>query len=69
MRVHRLALAVLPLVLAACATTAVPPKATPKVADHHRKPVDATPAEGIAPTPRRVSRSATATACRCSRAG
>ncbi len=55
MRVHRLALALLPLALAACATTGTASKAAPKVADHHRKPVDATPAEGIAPTPRRVS--------------
>ena len=54
MRAHRLALALLPLALAACATTggtATPSKAT----DHHRKPVDATPAEGIGPSPRRVS--------------
>lgn len=55
MRVHRLALAMLPLALAACATTAPPPKAAPKAMAHHGKPVDATPAEGIAPTPRRVS--------------
>jgi len=55
MRAHRLALALLPLALAACATTGTPSKAAPRVAAHHGKPVDATPAEGIAPTPRRVS--------------
>jgi rare lipoprotein A len=55
MRVHRLALALLPLALAACATTGTASKVAPKVAAHHHAPVDATPAEGIAPTPRRVS--------------
>lgn len=55
MRAHRLALALLPLALAACASTGPTSKAIPKPASHHGKPVDATPAEGIAPTPRRVS--------------
>ncbi len=55
MRAHRLALALLPLALAACASTGPTSKAAPKAAAHHGKPVDATPAEGIAPTPRRVS--------------
>ncbi|HEY1068917.1 MAG TPA: septal ring lytic transglycosylase RlpA family protein [Thermomonas sp.] len=49
----RLLVALLPLVLAACATGGGR-KETPPSA-HARKPVDATPAEGIAPTPRRVS--------------
>ena len=48
MRAHRLALALLPLALAACATTGTTPKAAPVTAAHHGKPVDATPAEGIA---------------------
>jgi rare lipoprotein A len=55
MRAHRLALALLPLALGACASTGTASKATPKLVAHHGKPVDATPAEGIAPTPRRVS--------------
>lgn len=51
----RLLGAVLPLALAACATTGGgPSRSAPPVAAA-RKPVDATPAEGIAPTPRRVS--------------
>ncbi|WP_028839876.1 septal ring lytic transglycosylase RlpA family protein [Thermomonas fusca] len=50
----RLLAAMLPLVLAACATTGGAPRAAAPDAST-RKPVDATPAEGIAPTPRRVS--------------
>ena len=49
----RLLVALLPLVLAACATGGGSKDAPPTA--HARKPVDATPAEGIAPTPRRVS--------------
>ncbi len=49
----RLLVALLPLVLAACATGGGGKEAPPTA--HARKPVDATPAEGIAPTPRRVS--------------
>ena len=55
MRAHRLALALLPLALAACATTGTPSKAAPNAAVHQGRPVDATPAEGIGPPPRRVS--------------
>ena len=50
----RLLAALLPLVLAACATTGGGPRGAAADAGA-RKPVDATPAEGIAPTPRRVS--------------
>jgi len=48
----RLLVALLPLALAACATRGGERDAPPAP---HRKVVDATPAEGIAPTPRRVS--------------
>ena len=48
-----LLVALLPLVLAACATGGGGKEAPPTA--HARKPADATPAEGIAPTPRRVS--------------
>ena len=50
----RLLAAMLPLALAACATTGGGPRGAAADAGA-RKPVDATPAEGIAPTPRRVS--------------
>ncbi len=48
---QRLLVAVLPLALAACATTGGGAPADAVA----RRPVDATPAEGIAPAPRRVS--------------
>lgn len=51
----RLLGAVLPLALAACATTGGGPSRSAPPDAAARKPVDATPAEGIAPTPRRVS--------------
>lgn len=52
----RLLGAVLPLALAACATTGGGSASSGAPADAlARKPVDATPAEGIAPTPRRAS--------------
>lgn len=53
---QRLLMAVLPLALAACATTGGGSASRGAPADAvARRPVDATPAEGIAPAPRRVS--------------
>ncbi len=53
---QRLLVAVLPLALAACATTGGGSASRGAPADAvARRPVDATPAEGIAPAPRRVS--------------
>lgn len=51
----RLLAAMLPLALAACATTGGNAPRSAAADASARKPVDATPAEGIAPTPRRVS--------------
>ena len=51
----RLLVALLPLALAACATTGGSASRGAPADAAARRPVDATPAEGIAPTPRRVS--------------
>ena len=51
----RLLVALLPLALAACATTGGGASRGAPAEAVARKPVDATPAEGIAPTPRRAS--------------
>ena len=51
----RLLVALLPLALAACATTGGSASRGAPADAAARRPVDATPADGIAPTPRRVS--------------